>query len=73
MRSAVIWRFCRWRVVNARGGLRGKCTVFADRKFDGHVKRTVNRPLPSGAVTEKEARNLFVVLVLLAFLLVPRR
>lgn len=48
------------------------CVVndYADRKFDGHVKRTVNRPLPSGAVTEKEARNLFVVLVLLAFLLV---
>lgn len=48
------------------------CVVndYADRKFDGHVKRTANRPLPSGAVTEKEARTLFVVLVLLAFLLV---
>ena len=48
------------------------CVVndYADRKFDGHVKRTANRPLPSGAVTEKEARNLFVVLVLLSFLLV---
>ncbi|WP_348257336.1 UbiA family prenyltransferase, partial [Salmonella enterica] len=45
-------------------------TDYADRKFDGHVKRTVNRPLPRGAVTEKEARNLCVVLVLLAFLLV---
>lgn len=43
---------------------------YADRKFDGHVKRTANRPLPSGAVTEKEARNLFVGLVLLSFLLV---
>ena len=33
------------------------CVVndYADRKFDGHVKRTANRPLPSGAVTEKEA------------------
>ncbi len=31
-----------------RGGLRGKM-IGADRKFDGH-KRTVNRPLPSGAV-----------------------
>jgi 4-hydroxybenzoate polyprenyltransferase len=38
----------------------------ADRKFDGHVKRTANRPLPSGEVTEKEARTLFVVLVLLS-------
>ena len=48
------------------------CVVndYADRKFDGHVKRTANRPLPSGAVTEKEARILFVVLVVLSFLLV---
>lgn len=48
------------------------CVVndYADRKIDGHVKRTANRPLPSGAVTEKEARNLFVLLVVLAFLLV---
>ncbi len=48
------------------------CVVndYADRKFDGHVKRTANRPLPSGAVSEKEARNLFIVLVLLAFVLV---
>lgn len=45
------------------------CVVndYADRKFDGHVKRTANRPLPSGAVTEKEARALFVVLVLISF------
>lgn len=48
------------------------CVVndYADRKFDGHVKRTAHRPLPSGDVTEKEARNLFLVLVLLAFVLV---
>lgn len=48
------------------------CVVndYADRKFDGHVKRTANRPLPSGAVSEKEARILFGVLVLLSFLLV---
>jgi len=48
------------------------CVVndYADRKFDGHVKRTANRPLPSGDVTEKEARTLFIVLVLLSFLLV---
>ncbi len=34
------------------------CVVndYADRKFDGHVKRTANRPLPSGQVTGKEAR-----------------
>ncbi|MER0127230.1 4-hydroxybenzoate octaprenyltransferase [Franconibacter daqui] len=48
------------------------CVVndYADRKFDGHVKRTANRPLPSGAVTEREAKNLFVVLVLISFALV---
>lgn len=48
------------------------CVVndYADRKIDGHVKRTANRPMPSGAVTEKEARTLFVLLVLLAFVLV---
>jgi len=48
------------------------CVVndYADRKFDGHVKRTAHRPLPSGQVTEKEARTLFIVLVLLSFLLV---
>ena len=48
------------------------CVVndYADRKFDGHVKRTAGRPLPSGQVTGKEARVLFVVLVLLSFLLV---
>lgn len=36
------------------------CVVndYADRKFDGHVKRTANRPLPSGAVTERGARCL---------------
>ncbi|AVJ19550.1 4-hydroxybenzoate octaprenyltransferase [Serratia rhizosphaerae] len=48
------------------------CVVndFADRAFDGHVKRTANRPLPSGRVTEKEAKILFVVLVLISFALV---
>lgn len=43
---------------------------YADRKFDGHVKRTAYRPLPQGEVTEHEARLLFLVLVLFSFLLV---
>lgn len=43
---------------------------YADRKVDGHVKRTAARPLTSGLVTEKEAKLLFVGLALLAFLLV---
>ncbi len=43
---------------------------FADRKVDGHVKRTAERPLPSGAVTAKEAVVLFLVLSIASFLLV---
>ncbi|KAB7690676.1 MAG: 4-hydroxybenzoate octaprenyltransferase [Plesiomonas shigelloides] len=43
---------------------------YADRHFDGHVKRTANRPLPSGDVRPSEARWLFVALVALAFILV---
>lgn len=48
------------------------CVVndYADRKFDGHVKRTANRPLPSGDVSEREARGLFITLVVISFLLV---
>lgn len=43
---------------------------FADRKVDGHVKRTEQRPLVSGKVTSKEALMLFAVLVALSFALV---
>lgn len=43
---------------------------FADRNVDGYVKRTANRPMPSGKVSEREALGLFVLLVLVSFLLV---
>lgn len=43
---------------------------FADRKVDGFVKRTRNRPLPSGIVSSKEAVALFLGLSLLSFILV---
>ncbi|KLV07397.1 4-hydroxybenzoate polyprenyltransferase [Photobacterium aquae] len=43
---------------------------FADRNFDGHVKRTAQRPMPSGKVSEREALGLFALLVLVSFLLV---
>ncbi|WP_298939440.1 4-hydroxybenzoate octaprenyltransferase [uncultured Psychromonas sp.] len=43
---------------------------FADRKVDGFVTRTKNRPLPSGRATSKEAVYLFLVLALSSFLLV---
>ena len=42
----------------------------ADRQMDGGVARTNNRPLVTGAVSEKEAMALFVALMLLAFVLV---
>ena len=43
---------------------------YADRKVDGSVKRTAQRPLVSGEVTEKEALQLFALLVLISFGLV---
>jgi 4-hydroxybenzoate polyprenyltransferase len=43
---------------------------FADRKVDGHVKRTEQRPLASGKIRSKEALVLFAILVGLSFLLV---
>ena len=42
----------------------------ADREFDKHVKRTVNRPVTSGAVSVREALVLGAVLALAAFGLV---
>lgn len=43
---------------------------FADRKIDGKVKRTRDRPLATGAVSSKEAIILFAVIAATAFLLV---
>ncbi|RJG50566.1 4-hydroxybenzoate octaprenyltransferase [Motilimonas pumila] len=43
---------------------------FADRKVDGFVERTKNRPLPQGLISEKEALTLFGLLCILAFALV---
>lgn len=43
---------------------------FADRKVDGFVERTKNRPLPSGRATSKEAVCLFLLLSISAFMLV---
>jgi len=43
---------------------------FADRKVDGHVKRTRGRPMALGLVSAPEALGLFTVLCLLAFGLV---
>ena len=48
------------------------CVVndYADRHFDGHVKRTRNRPLANGRIAESEAQGLFAILVMAAFVLV---
>ena len=43
---------------------------YADRDFDRHVSRTQNRPLTTGRVSTREAKILFAILCLLAFLLV---
>lgn len=43
---------------------------FADRKFDGYVKRTASRPLASGKVKPREALVLASLLSLIAFFLV---
>ena len=43
---------------------------FADQNLDGHVERTQSRPIPSGAVSSKEALTLFALLCASAFILV---
>lgn len=43
---------------------------FADRKIDGSVKRTAQRPLASGLVSSGEALSLFLILIVIAFGLV---
>ena len=43
---------------------------YADRNFDGHVERTCNRPLATGAISAKEALVYFGILCFIAFLLV---
>lgn len=43
---------------------------FADRKIDGSVKRTAQRPLAAGHVSAGEALSLFIFLIAIAFVLV---
>ncbi len=43
---------------------------YADRKVDGSVKRTAQRPLATGEVTAKQALQLFGALIAIAFVLV---
>ena len=50
----------------------GGCVIndFADRKVDGHVKRTEQRPLVSGKISSKEALVFFALLMGVSFRLV---
>lgn len=43
---------------------------YADRNFDGYVKRTASRPLPAGRLSTTQALLFFFLLVMIAFLLV---
>ena len=48
------------------------CSIndLADRKFDGFVTRTQDRPIVSGAISPRSAVLLIIILLILAFLLV---
>ncbi len=48
------------------------CAVndYADRHFDRHVKRTQNRPLTSGKISEREALWVAIVLAMISFVLI---
>ncbi|MEG2389547.1 MAG: acetyltransferase, partial [Pseudomonas sp.] len=50
----------------------GGCVIndWADRKVDGHVKRTAQRPLAAGRISSKEALVFFALLMGVSFLLV---
>jgi 4-hydroxybenzoate polyprenyltransferase len=64
----VVWIFVLGTVLMRSAG----CAIndYADRDFDGHVERTRNRPLATGAISPKEALWVAGVLAALAFVLV---
>lgn len=43
---------------------------FADRKIDGHISRTKQRPMATGKIKAKEALIAFAILIVLCFVLV---
>jgi len=63
-----VWIFCLGTLLMRSAG----CVMndLADRNFDAHVKRTMDRPLAAGRVSVKEALWLAAVLTLAAFCLV---
>lgn len=64
----ILFVFCAGTVLMRAAG----CVIndFADRKFDGSIARTKQRPMVTGEVKPKEAIILFCVLALSAFALV---
>lgn len=64
----VVWIFFLGTVMMRSAGV--IINDYADRNFDGHVKRTKDRPLATGAVSVKEALSLAVLLFVLSFLLI---
>ena len=58
----LVWIYCLGTLLMRSAG----CIMndLADRKFDGHVKRTARRPLVSGEVSVREAVWLTVLLLL---------
>lgn len=65
---SVVWIFVLGTVLMRSAG----CIIndYADRDFDGQVKRTRDRPLATGTVSVKEALLLAAALALLSFLLI---
>jgi 4-hydroxybenzoate polyprenyltransferase len=66
----LVWIFVLGTVLMRSAG----CVIndWADRNFDPHVERTRNRPLATGAVSQREALALAAGLALAAFLLIVR-
>ncbi len=64
----LVWIYCLGTLLMRSAG----CIMndLADRKFDGHVKRTARRPLVTGEVSVREAVWLTVLLLLAAFCLI---
>jgi len=64
----VVWIFFLGTVLMRSAGV--VVNDYADRNFDGQVKRTQDRPLATGAVSGKEAFFLAALLFVLSFLLI---
>ena len=64
----VVWIFCLGTVLMRSAGV--IINDYADRNFDGQVKRTKDRPLATGAVSVREALILAALLFVLSFLLI---